>query len=143
MYLNKTGSPDIFQNVLNGTLEAIRHEKWRCRFAAGGGLRRQAFFQCFKRCLKLYMRKASTCKNGVAALRQEAAYADRHFPMLQTLFEAIYAEGFHMQKWRCRSAAGGGLHRQAFFQCFKLCLKLLYHKSILPQSTGVLSAAPI
>jgi hypothetical protein len=57
-------------------------KKWRCRRAAGGVLRRQTFFQCFKLCLKLYhtTRKAPPLqKNGVAAVRQEAFCADRHF----------------------------------------------------------------
>ena len=49
------------------------------------------------------------------------------FPMLQTLFEAFIL--FLYEKWRCRTAAGGVSRRQAFFQCFKLCLKLFYHKS--------------
>jgi len=53
------------------------YEKWRCRTAAGGVSRRQAFFQCFKLCLKLSY--YSSTKNGVAAPRQEAFHADRHF----------------------------------------------------------------
>ena len=49
------------------------------------------------------------------------------FPMLQTLFEAYYTIYKNsLEKWRCRSAAGGVSRWQAFFQCFKLCLKLLY-----------------
>ena len=62
------------------TRKANLCEKWRCRFAAGGVSRRQAFFQCFKLCLKLlhHVQKLST-KNGVAASRQEAFHADRHF----------------------------------------------------------------
>ena len=53
------------------------------------------------------------------------------FPMLQTLFEAIFhtRKANLCEKWRCRFAAGGVSRRQAFFQCFKLCLKLFYHKS--------------
>ena len=55
------------------------------------------------------------------------------FPMRQTLFEAIIPCAKHpiCKKWRCRRAAGGVLRRQTFFQCFKLCLKLSYHKSRL------------
>jgi hypothetical protein len=74
--------------MLQTLFEAIYHtrkanlcEKWRCRFAAGGVSRRQPFFQCFKLCLKLFTIHArpTFVKNGVAALRQEAVRADRHF----------------------------------------------------------------
>ena len=64
------------------TRKANLCEKWRCRFAAGGVSRRQAFFQCFKLCLKLFYHirnRITLAKNGVAALRQEAFRADRHF----------------------------------------------------------------
>ena len=61
------------------------------------------------------------------------------FPMLQTLFEAYYTtrKANLCEKWRCRSAAGGVSRRQAFFQCFKLCLKLLHHVQKLSTKNGV------
>ena len=68
--------------LLYHTRKANLCEKWRCRFAAGGVSRRQPFFQCFKLCLKLFYHirnRITLAKNGVAALRQEAFRADRHF----------------------------------------------------------------
>ena len=54
------------------------------------------------------------------------------FSMLLNLkslkFYDLIASKPPLQKWRCRRAAGGVLRQQTFFQCFKLCLKLSYHK---------------
>ena len=56
-------------------------EKWRCRSAAGGVSRRQAFFQMLQTLFEAIIPHArpTFVKNGVAALRQEAFHADRHF----------------------------------------------------------------
>ena len=68
--------------------------------------------------------------DGVAALRQEAYRADRHFSnasKFQSLklcipfetYPVIHTKLTAAKKWRCRLAAEGVSRRQTFFQCFK------------------------
>ena len=85
-------------------LEAPLCEKWRCRHAAGGSLRRQAFFQCVKLCLKpsYHVQSTPSVKNGVAAVRQEAFCADRHFSNASNFVWSYHTTNHAWPKWKRR-----------------------------------------
>ena len=57
---------------------AIPSEKWRCRSAAGGVLRRQAFFQCFKRPRLKLLTRAKQYNDHRGASRHFSFYNNIH-----------------------------------------------------------------